>query len=241
MKNLYHKLEIHPFFYLVSFIIFITGYFKYFTLFMLFVIIHELGHIFISGLFKWNIDKILILPFGAITFFNEKINKPLLEEFLIAISGLIFQLLLFFIVINFNNELIIYKINLFLFLFSILPIYPLDGSKIFNVLFNIIFNFKLSHKISICLSIVLISFLIFFYNNNLFLVISFILLIKNIIYEIRNHNYLFKKFLLERHIYYFKFKKVKTINNVNEMKKDYTHIINNQKERTMLSNMFDIK
>ena len=241
IKNIFHKIKIHPFFYIVTFIIFLTGYFKYFTLFMLFVIIHELGHIIIALLYKWNIEKILILPFGAITFFNEKINKPLLEEFLISIFGIIFQLIFYFFINIYINDLIIDKINIFLLLFSIIPIYPLDGSKIINIIFNKFFSFQFSHKLSIILSILLIINFIFIYKNNLFLILSFIFLIKNIIYEIKNHKYIIKKFLLERYIYYFNFKKIKKIKKIKQMKRDYNHIINNKKERKILSKLFDNK
>ena len=208
---------------------------------MLFVIIHELGHILTSQYFKWNIDKILILPFGAITFFNEKINKPLKEEFIISISGIIFQLIFYYSIKNIIINPIIYKINIFLLLFSIIPIYPLDGSKIINIIFNKIFSFKLSHKLSIILSLILIIIFIFIYKNNLFLILSFLFLIKKIIYEIKNHKYLIKKFLLERYIYYFNFKKMKKIYKIKEMKRDYKHIINNKKEITILSKLFDNK
>ena len=56
---------------------------------------------------------------------------------------------------------------------------------------------------------------------------------------------LFNKFLLERYLNEFKFKKEKIINNVSKMKKDYRHLfyIDNKymTENTFLKKMFDIK
>ena len=59
--------------------------------------------------YKWNIEKIIILPFGALTLFHEKINKPLFEEFIILIMGPIFQIvgtyfLCFYNTINENKN-----------------------------------------------------------------------------------------------------------------------------------------
>ena len=62
---------------------------------MLLIIIHELGHILISLIFKWNIDKIIILPFGGLTKYNEIINRPLIEEFLISVAGITFQIIFY--------------------------------------------------------------------------------------------------------------------------------------------------
>jgi len=94
------KIKIHPLFYIVAFITIITGFFKEFSYIMLIILVHELGHILTSIYFKWKIDRIMILPFGGITIFNEKINKPLKEELLIALSGPIIQLIVF----SFNNN-----------------------------------------------------------------------------------------------------------------------------------------
>ena len=69
------------------------GYFKIYIILMFILIIHELGHIIASLYFKWKIDKIIILPFGCLIKYNELINRPIKEEFIIAIMGIIFQIL----------------------------------------------------------------------------------------------------------------------------------------------------
>lgn len=58
-----------------------------------------MGHIFAALYYKWNIVKIIILPFGGITIFNEIINKPIKEEFMIAIMGPIFQIVFYLILV----------------------------------------------------------------------------------------------------------------------------------------------
>ena len=79
--------------YIFIIISFLTGQFKTIIIYMLLIIIHELGHFLAAKLFNWKVDKIYIYPLGGVTKFNENINKPLIEEFLITIMGPIFQII----------------------------------------------------------------------------------------------------------------------------------------------------
>ena len=98
MKNTLNKIYFHPLFLITVLIFILIGEFRFISYFMLLIIVHELGHILVSLYFKWNIEKIIILPFGGLTKFNEIINRPLIEEFLIAISGIIFQTIFYVLI-----------------------------------------------------------------------------------------------------------------------------------------------
>ena len=209
------KIKIHPLFYIVAFITIITGFFKEFSYIMIIILIHELGHILTSRYFKWQIDRIMILPFGGITIFNEKINKPIKEELLIALSGPLIQLIVF----SFNSNPLILKYHYFLLLFNLLPIIPLDGSKIINLLFNYLIPFKLSHFLTIIISFVLLIFLLFL-KFNLISFMIFIFLVFKITSEYKNHKNIFNKFLMERYLYNFNFKKRKKVKNMGSMFRD---------------------
>ena len=69
-------------------------------LYLLLIIVHELGHFFTAKYFNWEIDKIYIYPLGGLTKFKTLINKPLKEELLVTIMGPIFQILFFNLIIN---------------------------------------------------------------------------------------------------------------------------------------------
>ena len=58
---------------------------------MLLIIIHEFGHFITAYFFNWKIDKIYIYPLGGITRFNDIINKPFIEQFLVLLMGPVFQ------------------------------------------------------------------------------------------------------------------------------------------------------
>jgi len=196
--------------------------------------------------YKWVIEKVILLPFGALTVFDEDINRPLKEEFLILIMGPLFQII--FVIIHslffYNQELIDYS-NLIL-IFNLMPIYPLDGSKLLNILLNKIISFKKSHLITIYVSFLTILFILKVrFNLILFLIISFVFI--KVIKEFLMHKNLFNRFLLERFTKNFYFKKGKTIKNMDlkKMKRDYRHTFYNGKryitEKEILEKRFDFK
>ena len=197
-----------------------------------------------SLLFKWDINKIIILPFGGMIKYDELVNRPLIEEFLIAISGIIFQYIFFIIFKSIINYKYFSFINYFIIIFNLIPIYPLDGSKILNVIFNLITNFKNSILLTLIISyaFIIILSLTFFNINRLSIFIIYILF-KETTKLYNEKESVFNKFLLERNLYDFKFKKRKTIDSVKKMKKDYKHLfkINDRyvTEKYYLKKIFD--
>lgn len=246
MKNILNKIYVHPIFILTLFVFISIGYFRFLCFFMILIIVHELGHILISLLFKWNIDKIIILPFGGLTKYNEIINRPLIEEFLIAISGILFQIIFYMLIKDYIDYKYFSFINYFIIIFNLLPIYPLDGSKILNIIFNKVTSYKNSLSLTIVISyifIIVLSFLFLNINKIITFILIFLFLEVNKLYKERKQ--LFNKFLLERHLNDFKFKHKKTINNVYKMKKDYRHLFYIEgkylTENFFLKKMFDIR
>ena len=236
-KNIF---KIHPLFYLTAFICVITANFKNFIIFSSIIIVHELGHIIGAIIFKWKIDKVILLPFGGITIFQENIDKSLKEEFIIAILGPLLQLVFYFLYSD-NPTFIQYIFTILLF--NLLPIYPLDGSKIVNILFNEFISFKRSHILTIITSFITLLVVILSVKYNLLLYLILLFIVLEIIKEINKHNYYFNRFLLERYLYNNEYSKNKIIDNIKKMKKQTKHIfkINNKyfTEREIIRNLFD--
>ena len=184
------------------------------------------------------------MPFGGLTVFNVDINKPLNEELIICILGPLFQIIYYLI---FKDIFNIKNLHYNLLIFNLLPIFPLDGSKIFNIVFNKIFPFKLSLYITYIISFIIIVILVITKRFNLLLILTLLLLFFKNIKEIKNVRYAFNRFLLERYFKQFNFKKRKIIKNgeVNRMKKDYYHLffIKNKyvTEKEILKKTFDLK
>lgn len=230
--------KIHPFYYVCAFIACITGNFRSFLTFNLIIFVHECGHLFAALYFGWNVEEVLLLPFGGVTIFNENINRPLFEEFIILVMGPLFQIIfsMFFSDMSYSLSIL---------LFNLLPIYPLDGSKLLNIILNKFTSFKRSHFITLYVSFLTIFFVIVKFRFDLILTFIFSFLLYRVVYEVNNHEYTFNKFLLERYMNRYYFKKEKTINNLNKMKRDYRHVIKYKNryvtEREYLKKRFDFK
>lgn len=226
IKHLYNKFNVHVLYYVVAFITVITGQFKEFIVFTLIIVIHELGHVITAIHYNWKIDKIILLPFGGLTIFNEHLNKPLKEEFIILICGPLLQIA-FYIIANFTNpSTILTNYHWAILLFNLIPIVPLDGSKLLNILFNLLLPFKISHKLTSIFSIVVIGAIMVCIKIDLLMFLILIFICIKVINDLRSHNYIFNKFLLERHLYGIKFSKIKHLKRLNFKLffKDFTHV-----------------
>jgi len=248
-----NKIKFHYTYYIISISFLLTGQFLNLLLFTSLIIIHELGHYIACLITKVNVKKIIIYPYGGLIKIDDKIDLDLKKELIISISGIIIQCLYFLIInILYKNYLIReYTYNIFLnyhysmLIFNLIPIYPLDGSKLLNILINKIFNYKLSNFILIIISIINMIVMLFIYKINYSYIMIIGVLIKYLYDYIKNINYLYSRFLLEKHLYKTKYNNKKIINNYNKMYRNTNHIIktNNkyQKEEDFLIKMFDLK
>ena len=247
MKNIFN-IKIHILLYVLMFICIITGLFRELVLFMLIIIIHELGHICAGLLFKQKIEKVILLPFGGITIFSMKLNISIYKEFIIASMGPIFQIIGYLILSNFIHNTYFYYYNLVILIFNLIPIYPLDGSKIIDSIFNYFSNYKLRFFMTIYMSFLLIIIIsIYIVLNKMsyfFLIIFFFLGYKTII-EYLNYPNIYNKFLYERYIYNFNFLKIKKINSIYKMYRGKRHLIKDKgtwiTEKEILRKRFDFK
>lgn len=199
------------------------------------LLVHEFGHYIVAKIFNFNVLKIVIYPFGGITKMNDLINKDINEELLIATSGVIFQFCFYLIVFYLNKLGIVrdYTFNIYtiynnqIIFFNLLPIYPLDGAKIFNLLFSKFFNYNFSNKLTIILSfLIMVIFIVtntYNHNYSYFMVLS-VLLFYNYKF-IKEIKYIYNRFLLERYLYNIEYSKIKVIDNYNKMYKNKSHIV----------------
>lgn len=183
-------------------------------------------------LFKVEPDKIYIYPFGGISKFNLSLNEDLSKEFLILLMGplsqFIFSLVLVKIPFFSHYSEIINIYNYTILGFNLLPIYPLDGGK----LLNIILSFKESFNRSLTITLIVSYIAVFIFgicfifrdlSLNIIITISF--LIFKVTTEWKNKKYLTDKFLLERYLHKYKFKKRKNVNSINDFMRNRNHIV----------------
>ncbi len=220
-------------------IIIFTGNFNYFFPYFFLLLIHEIGHATMGIIFGYKLDKITLYPYGGVTSFNYPLNIPLMKELLILIMGPIFQIVGYLILKNYY-DIKIYHYTLLIF--NLLPIYPLDGGKILNIMLGYTYNYLKSFYITYVISIIFLIIL-FIYNINHFnlnLLLMIILMFKKLIDTYKKRFLYYHKFLLERYLYNYNYHKIKLIDNKNNFYRDRYHYINYQKEKDYLKKIFDI-
>ena len=155
------------------------------------------------------------------------LNLEYKKEFLITIMGPIFQFIAYFLLLKiFNNNHLVKAYHYGILEFNLLPIYPLDGGKLCNIFLNKLIPYKKSLKCIILISYFITIFLLFSSKRiTINIIITYILLIFLIRKEEIKIPFQYNKFLLERYLNNFSFKKKKIISHYNNFYKYRENIL----------------
>lgn len=248
IKNILNKIKISNSLYIFIILSLIIGFFNNLFYFMIIIFIHELAHTLFAYIFKFNIINITLYPFGGISNYNYLINNNLIKELIVTLMGPIIQVVFTYIIYyNYNFPDYFFYYSKLILIFNLLPIYPLDGGKLLNILLSIFISFYKSLKITYYISYFFLNILFIFiiYYNNLYFYLVYISLVINIIKEYNNINYLFNRFIMERILYKFNFKRKIIVKNIYNFKRNRYHIINNNfslvKEERYLKTIYNLQ
>jgi stage IV sporulation protein FB len=103
---------------------------------------HELGHFLMAKAFRWRIREILLLPFGGVLVVDEAASTPIYQEILVTLAGPCQHIWAILItVVLFKNGILsplaattFIEANVFMALFNLIPVNPLDGGKLFTAI-----------------------------------------------------------------------------------------------------------
>lgn len=180
------------------------------------IFIHEVGHFLTAKFCGWETERIELYPYGGISKFSGFVNVPLKEEFLVLMMGPVAQILGFYMfcfLLPSKWVSTLYTYHIFLLRFNLLPIYPLDGGRFLNLFFCRFLSFYKSFYVSEWISLIVLFFIFFyilFYHSFFFIMVLFLLLLK-LFREQELFPYRFHKFLLERRLYKWNFKRKNVI------------------------------
>ena len=76
----------------------LSGYIKNIFIIFIIVLIHELGHVFFFYLFNYDVESVVIYPFGGVSKVSKRIHERIYKDVVISLGGIFFQILLFFLV-----------------------------------------------------------------------------------------------------------------------------------------------
>lgn len=210
MKNILDKVRIDYSTYILVLIGLLSGYIKNIMIILVIVLVHELGHVFFFSLFKMDIESIVIYPFGGVSKVNKKIHERIYKDILISLGGIIFQGLLiiviyllykYSIIVNSTYNMYI-SYNKSIILFNLIPIIPLDGSKLLLSICSKFVSYRISYITMIFVGCV--SLLLFILYNMIFKlndIVVYLFLLGSLINCIKEYKYVKGRFYLERILY----------------------------------------
>ena len=159
------------------------------------ILIHEIFHIIASLIYKVKPTVIELTIIGGCVHIPFEKLKPS-SQILISLSGVFSNILMIIFSCLYDFPKYVINYNYILILFSLLPIYPLDGFNIMNsLLFLFIKNYKKSIKLLMIINIIsLLLFIIssIFFNIKFLILISFFLVYKTVLL-MKNYDYFYIK------------------------------------------------
>lgn len=188
---------IHPFTLIYLLISIINHNFYNYISALMIVCVHEYGHYYFAKKYRFDIDKVEIFPFGAFLSVNDYGIHHICEELIMLMAGLATHLPIYFVIEFFIQSQYLLEVNRLVFIFNLLPIYPLDGSKILLLLLSLFKDYYQAIKMQIKISLFSLSILIVLYNNLGYLFVYFYLLYANYEY-IKEFRYIIIRLYLNR-------------------------------------------
>ena len=129
-------------FYIAILLALFTRQIDVYLTYLIAIIIHECGHLIMASFFKWEIETFRLSAIGGFLTFKNDLSQPASQSFLVAISGIIFNLILGVILFALNGPPSLVYTQFAIAIFNLLPIAPLDGSRLLQSLLRGIFEYK---------------------------------------------------------------------------------------------------
>ncbi|MFJ8262305.1 site-2 protease family protein [Rummeliibacillus sp. NPDC094406] len=132
------KLKLHPTLLPLIVWLIITGQFSNYALLFISLCWHECGHLVAAYILGVKVKSCIIMPYGGEILYETKWQITKSQQFKIAIAGPIATLLLFGIAFFFPGNLSgpLQTIQVLLLLINLLPIWPLDGGRILEIVWS---------------------------------------------------------------------------------------------------------
>lgn len=184
------KTSLHPLFIILGIYFLINNNLLFFINYLIVILLHEFSHYVVAENNGYKLNQISLMPYGARLDLNQKISSSSDELKIIIIGPLINLIFIILCIlfwwifpITYGITHLFYEANLYMLIFNLLPIYPLDGGRIIKLLLQKNLDNK---KIKILFKIINLIFCFIFFtlfvvslkstiNFNLLIVSIFIL------------------------------------------------------------------
>lgn len=148
------RLSVHPLFYAFGFYYALTGRIFVFVIYTVCAVLHELGHSFVASSAGYRLDKITLMPFGAVVS-GEIEGLKFIDEIKIALAGPFLNLAIGLLVVAiwwifpecYAFTDVVAQANFSMAVINLLPVFPLDGGRVLSAFVAMKFNKKVSDTI----------------------------------------------------------------------------------------------
>jgi len=106
------------------------------------ILIHECGHLIIATIFKWQVEEFKLSAIGGFLRFKNDLARPIYQSLFVAFGGVVFNLIFGVLLIFFGGPPSLIYTQFAIAIFNLLPISPLDGSRILQAFLRRFFNYK---------------------------------------------------------------------------------------------------
>lgn len=181
MKTFIPKFHLSTLFYLL--LCFYLKWYKEPILLLGIILFHEYAHYLVAYLLGYDVEGIVVYPFGAFLRINDYGYKEIWKDLGVAIAGGCSHLLLFALGDYFRGFMGVHLYHYFLqfnwqvLLFNLLPIYPMDGAKILLCILSSFIDYLICLKMLLILSFLgLVLLMIYCFDASYIVVYSFLIM-----------------------------------------------------------------
>ena len=137
------NINVHPLFYVFGFYYALTGRIFVFVIYTVTAVLHELGHSFVASGAGYRLNKITLMPFGAVVsgqveglLLKDQVKIALAGPFLNLAIGLFCVACWWIYPISYAYTDVIAEANFSMALINFIPVFPLDGGRVLTALLS---------------------------------------------------------------------------------------------------------